>query len=52
MKLLDEGINIASGETIGFLNPDDTYYDENSLKNIVDSFNKNTDVIWRSNFYK
>ena len=45
-EAFNKGINIASGEIIGFLNSDDTYYDENSLKNIVDSFNKNTDCVF------
>lgn len=45
-EAFNKGINIANGEIIGFLNSDDTYYDENSLKNIVDSFNKNTDCVF------
>ena len=45
-EAFNKGINIANGEIIGFLNSDDTFYDENSLKNIVDSFNTNTDCVF------
>lgn len=44
-EAFNKGINLASGEIIGFLNSDDTYYDENSLKNIVDAFNENIDCV-------
>ena len=37
----NKGIKIATGDVIGFLNADDTFYDENSIQAIVDAFSQN-----------
>jgi glycosyltransferase len=37
----NKGIKLATGDIIGFLNADDTFYDENSIQNIFDAFNRN-----------
>ena len=42
----NKGLKIANGEIIGFLNSDDIFYDENSLKTIVDGFDKNIDAVF------
>tara|TARA_B100000965_G_C19450588_1_gene695072 strand:+ start:135 stop:866 length:732 start_codon:yes stop_codon:yes gene_type:complete len=48
----NKGLKLATGDIIGFLNSDDIFYDENSLKNIVKSFNENTDAVYGNlNFY-
>ena len=48
---LNKGIKISTGDIIGFLNSDDTYYDENSLKIISESFDKNTDCVFGDLIY-
>ena len=43
----NKGLNIATGDVIGFLNSDDIFYDYNSVKEIVDAFSKNnTDIVY------
>ena len=43
----NKGLNIATGDVIGFLNSDDIFYDDNSVKEIVDAFSKNnTDIVY------
>jgi glycosyltransferase involved in cell wall biosynthesis len=37
----NKGIKLATGDVIGFLNADDTFYDENSIQAIVDTFSHN-----------
>ena len=34
----NKGIKLATGDVIGFLNADDTFYNENSIQDIVDAF--------------
>jgi glycosyltransferase len=48
---LNKGIKNSTGEIIGFLNSDDTFYDKNSLQNIADSFDKDTDCIFGDLIY-
>jgi len=48
---LNKGIKNSTGEIIGFLNSDDTFYDENSLKYIVEAFDKNTDCVFGDLIY-
>jgi len=48
---LNKGIKNSTGEIIGFLNSDDTFYDENSLQHIVDAFDKNTDCVFGDLIY-
>jgi len=48
---LNKGIKNSTGEIIGFLNSDDTFYDENSLKLIADAFDKNTDCVFGDLIY-
>jgi len=48
---LNKGIKNSTGEIIGFLNSDDTFYDENSLQHIVDAFDKNTDCVFGDIIY-
>lgn len=47
----NKGINNSSGEIIGFLNADDTYYDKDSLNIIAKSFNKNIDCVFGDLIY-
>tara|TARA_B110000003_G_C16641824_1_gene530487 strand:+ start:2072 stop:2803 length:732 start_codon:yes stop_codon:yes gene_type:complete len=48
----NKGLKIASGDLIGFLNSDDTFADKESLKNIVDGFDSETDAVFGNlNFY-
>ena len=42
----NKGIINSSGDIIGFLNSDDTFYSKNSLKDIEESFNKNIDCVF------
>ena len=37
----NKGLKLATGDVIGFLNADDTFYNENSIQEIVDAFNQN-----------
>ena len=48
---LNKGIKNSTGEIIGFLNSDDTFYDENSLQHIVDAFDKETDCVFGDLIY-
>ena len=47
----NKGIKNTYGEIIGFVNSDDTFYDENSLKHIVDAFDDNTDCVFGDLIY-
>jgi len=43
----NKGIKLATGDVIGFLNADDTFYNENSIQDIVDAFSNNeADIIY------
>ena len=43
----NKGLNIATGDVIGFLNADDTFYNENSIQDIVDAFSNNeADIVY------
>lgn len=48
---LNKGIKNSTGEIIGFLNSDDTFYTENSLKIISEAFDENTDCIFGDLIY-
>ena len=48
---INKGITNSTGEIIGFLNSDDTFYDENSLKHIADAFDKDTDCVFGDLIY-
>jgi len=48
---LNKGIKNSTGEIIGFLNSDDMFYDENSLKHISDAFDKDTDCLFGDLIY-
>ena len=48
---LNKGIKNSKGEIIGFLNSDDTFYNENSLKHIADAFDKDTDCVFGDLIY-
>ena len=48
---INKGIKNSTGEIIGILNSDDTFYDENSLQHIVDAFDKNTDCVFGDLIY-
>ena len=48
---LNKGIKNSTGEIIGFLNSDDTFYDENTLHHIVDAFDDNTDCVFGDLIY-
>ena len=48
---LNKGIKNSTGEIIGILNSDDTFYDKNSLKHIVDAFDDNTDCVFGNLIY-
>ena len=48
---LNKGIKNSNGEIIGFLNSDDTFYDENSLKIISEAFDKDTDCVFGDLIY-
>ena len=41
----NKGLEIANGDVVGFLNSDDTFYNNNSLKIIVDGFKKGIDAV-------
>ena len=43
----NKGLNIATGDVIGFLNSDDVFYSENSVQGIVNTFlNNETDIVY------
>ena len=48
---LNKGIKNFTGEIIGILNSDDTFYDENSLQYIADAFDKDTDCVFGDLIY-
>ena len=48
----NKGINNSTRDIIGFLNSDDVFYDENSLKIIIDSFDENIDCVFGDLVYK
>ena len=48
---LNKGIQNATGDIIGFLNSDDIFYDENSLKIIAAAFDGNTDCVFGDLIY-
>lgn len=38
---MNKGLKIATGEVIGFLNSDDSFYDNQTISTIIESFNSN-----------
>ena len=43
----NKGLRLATGDIIGFLNADDTFYNKNSIQDIVDAFNQNrVDIVY------
>jgi glycosyltransferase len=48
---INKGIKNSTGEIIGFLNSDDTYYDENSLQHIAYAFDKDTGCVFGDLIY-
>jgi glycosyltransferase len=43
----NKGLKLASGDIVGFLNADDTFYNENSVQEIVNAFEQNeTDIVY------
>lgn len=43
----NKGLNLATGDVVGFLNADDVFYDNNSVHDIVNAFSKsNTDIVY------
>jgi len=43
----NKGLKLATGDVVGFLNADDTFYNENSIQDIVDAFSINeTDIVY------
>ena len=48
---LNKGIKNSTGEIIGFLNSDDTFYNENSLQIISGAFDQNTDCVFGDLIY-
>tara|TARA_B100000780_G_C20999329_1_gene399797 strand:- start:7 stop:753 length:747 start_codon:yes stop_codon:yes gene_type:complete len=43
----NKGLKLATGDVIGFLNADDTLYNENSVQEIVNAFTQNeTDIVY------
>lgn len=43
----NKGLKLASGDAIGFLNADDVFYSEHSVKEIVNAFlNNETDIVY------
>ena len=43
----NKGLNLATGDIIGFLNADDVFYSENSVQEIVNAFSNNeTDIVY------
>jgi glycosyltransferase involved in cell wall biosynthesis len=48
---LNKGIKNSTGEIIGFLNSDDTFYCENSLQHIANTFDDNTDCVFGDLIY-
>ena len=48
---INKGIKNSTGEIIGFLNSDDTFYERNSLQYIYDAFDDNTDCVFGDLIY-
>jgi len=48
---INKGIKNSTGEIIGFLNSDDTFYDENSLQYIYSAFDDNIDCVFGDLIY-
>ena len=48
---LNKGIKNSTGEIIGFLNSDDTFHTENSLKIISEAFDEKTDCVFGDLIY-
>lgn len=48
---INKGIKNSTGEIIGFINSDDTFYDENSMQHIVDAFDQETDCVFGDLIY-
>ena len=43
----NKGLKLATGDVVGFLNADDTFYNENSIQDIVDAFSNNeADIVY------
>lgn len=43
----NKGLKIATGDIVGFLNADDTFYSENSIQDIVEAFKQNSvDIVY------
>ena len=43
----NKGIKLATGDIIGFLNADDTFYNKNSIQDIIETFKqKNIDIVY------
>ena len=45
-EAFNKGLKIAKGDIIGFLNSDDIFFDENSLRVIHESFDDDTDCVY------
>lgn len=48
---INKGIKNSTGEIIGFLNSDDTFYDKNALKYISEAFDEETDCVFGDLIY-
>ena len=48
---INKGIKNSTGEVIGFLNSDDTFYDDYSLQHIYDAFDKDIDCVFGDLIY-
>ena len=48
---INKGIKNSTGEIIGFLNSDDTFYDEKSLQHIYNAFDDNIDCVFGDLIY-
>ena len=43
----NKGLNLATGDVVGFLNADDVFFNENSVQEIVNAFSSNeTDIVY------
>ena len=47
----NKGLKNATGDIIGFLNSDDVFYEKNSLKKILNSFDENVDCVFGDLIY-
>ena len=48
---MNKGIQIATGEVVGFLNSDDVYFSKNSLKYIISNFTDSIDSVYGNLVY-